>query len=425
MTDIKDALLDFNPWWRQEFSLDFKERELFERISKFLNLPQIIAFTGLRRVGKTTLMLKIVKDKIHDGFEPKNILFFSFDEFKDTEIREVVKEYERMLEKDITKEKYLFLFDEIQKVRNWEEQIKTLYDVFKKNIKMVISGSESLFIRKKTKESLAGRIFEFKIDALSFKEFLNFRDVNMPKISQPQLYEKELLQLFKEYISSSGFPELCTTQDKEIISKYIKESVVEKIIFRDIPNIYKIEDISKLYSIIGIFMEEPGQIIELSELSSELGISRQTLSTYLKYLEDSFLIRKLYNFSKNKRKIERKLKKYYPTIISPTLLFKDDSLSQSKVFEWLIVNQLKAEFFWRDPFKNEVDVVLEKENKITPIEVKYGKIEAEGLKRFMLKFNAKKGYIITLDRELEQEFDKKTISILPAYKFLLINKYLP
>ncbi|MCP2605725.1 AAA family ATPase, partial [Candidatus Aminicenantes bacterium AC-335-O07] len=174
MTDIKEALKDFNPWWRGEFKIDFREREIYKKIQKFISLPQIIAFTGLRRVGKTTLMFKIVEDSINKGFDPKNIIYFSFDEFKEIKIREVIKEYEELMEKDIRKGKYLLLLDEIQKLNNWEEQTKVVYDMFR-NFKIYISGSESLFIRKKSKESLAGRIFEFRVEPLSFKEFLLFQ----------------------------------------------------------------------------------------------------------------------------------------------------------------------------------------------------------------------------------------------------------
>lgn len=108
---------------------------------------------------------------------------------------------------------------------------------------------------------------------------------------------------------------------------------------------FKIKDIGVLESLLEIIMEEPGQLIQLTDLSKELKVSRQTLSNYFFYLEESFLIRKLYNFSRNKRKPERKLKKYYPSILLD-LNFKDDDISKSKAFEWLVVTRLNAEFFW-------------------------------------------------------------------------------
>lgn len=418
MTQIKDALLELNPWWKQGFKVDFKERELYHRIQKFMPLRQIIAFTGLRRVGKTTLMLKIIEDAIKK-FEPKRVIYFSFDEFKEVEIKAVLNSYEELTENNLKEEKNLLLLDEVQKVSNWEDQLKSIYDIYEKHIKIIVSGSESLFIRSKSKETLAGRIFEFKIEPLSFREFLIFKDAKFEPIN---IYKKELEKLFEEFVLTQGFPELINIKDKEIIRKYIKESIIEKVVFRDMQKLFNIKDISIIDSLLNIFLEEPGQIIEISELANDLKVSRQTLSNYLMYLENAFLIRKLYNFSKNRRKIERKLKKYYPTIVSPTLLFKQDDLSKSKVFEWLIVNQLKAEFFWRDPYKNEVDIVLF-EKKIMPIEIKYGKIDFNGVISFMEKFNIKESCIISKNMEEKKEVGDKIISVIPAFKFLLTYKF--
>ncbi|MCD6523171.1 MAG: ATP-binding protein, partial [Candidatus Diapherotrites archaeon] len=411
---IKEALRDSNPWWKEEFSIEFKEREVYRKIQKFLPLPQIIALTGLRRVGKTTLMLKIVVDNIDKGFNPKNIIYFSFDNFRNIEIRKLIQEYEEIMEKDFRSEPHLLLLDEVQKLNNWEEQIKRVYDSFK-NVKIIISGSESLFIKKKSKETLAGRIFEFKVEPLSFKEFLGFRGVKFEPIG---LYETELIKLFNEFTLTQGFPELVGIKDKEIIRKYIQESIIEKIIYKDIPRLFKVRDASTIESLLNMLMEEPGQLIELSDLSKELNISRQTLSNYLRYLEESFLLKKLYNFSRSRRKVERKLKKYYPTIISTNLLFKEDRVYRSKVFECLLVNQLKAEFFWRDPYKNEVDVVMINKEAL-PVEIKYGKIDTKGILTFMKKFGVDVGYIISYKTEEKKRIGNKIISIIPAFKFLL------
>ena len=415
MTSIKDALEELNPWWKKEFKVMFKERHVYKQIKKFMDLPQIIALNGLRRVGKTTLMFKIIDDAIKNGFNPMNIIYFSFDEFRDSEIRTLIREYEGMLEKNFDEGRYLFLLDEIQKLNNWEDQLKAIYDRFKGKIKIIISRSESLFIRKKSKETLAGRIFEFKIEPLSFSEFLLFKEINFKPIG---IYENELRKLFNEFILSEGFPELVGIKDKDIIKKYIKENLIEKIIYKDIPKLFKIKDISVMESLLNIFMEEPGQIIELSKLGNELNISRQAVSNYLTYLEESFLIKKLYNFSKNKRKTERKLKKYYPTIVSVDLLFKEDDFSKSKIFEWIVINQLKTEYFWRDQYKNEVDAIMV-DKEIVPIEIKYGKLDFKGLLAFMRKFNIAEGHIISSYEERIQKFDKNKILITPAFKFLL------
>jgi predicted AAA+ superfamily ATPase len=247
------------------------------------------------------------------------------------------------------------------------------------------------------------------------KEFLTLKEVSYQPVG---LHEKELRLLFKQFVLTLGFPELSSVSDKDIIKKYTKESILEKIFYGDMPKLYNIRNIPVLESLINIFMEEPGQIVDVFEIAKELGVSRQTVSNYLSYLEEAFLLRKLYNFAHNRRKVERKLKKYCPTLISADLLFQADTLSESKVFEWMMVNQVKAEFFWRDPYKHEVDTVLT-EPKVTPIEIKYGKISSEGLLAFMRQFKVDEGYIISGNEERVEQINGKTVFVKPAFKFLL------
>ncbi len=402
---ILNALENSNPWWKGEFELDYKNRLVYEEIKKYIKNRQIISLTGLRRTGKTTILLKIVKDLIID-YGKENVVYFSFDDFRETKLNEVIDGYFELMKKD-KDEPILFLFDEIQKVSGWEEQLKRLYDENKK-FKFVISGSESLFIRKGTRESLAGRMFEFQIKTLCFKEFLDFRE---KKFDNLILYRKEILSEFKNFLYCNGFPEIIN-ENEEFIRKYIKENVVEKIIYRDIPQIVPIENPVILSQMFNIIAKDPGQIIQMDKLAKELGISRQTASNYLDYLEKSFLIRKLYNFSRNARKTQTRLKKYYPVI-----LFSEEIGNREifgKVFETFVVNELNAEFFWRDTYKNEVDVIL-KNDEIIPIEVKVSNIETKPITLFMNKFKLKKGIILTYDREEM----KDRVKVIPFYKYFL------
>jgi len=415
MPQTRDALLEQNPWWKGDFELEYREREIYSEVKKFMRLPQIVALTGLRRAGKTTLMLKAAKDAMADGLDARNVLYFSFDEFKEAEIRELLREYEAVVDRDLRAGHFLVLLDEIQKLEGWDDQLKALYDARRRNVKFVISGSESLFIQEKSAETLAGRLFEFRVDPLSFREYLAFRDVDYRPIP---VYERELAKLFDDFVATQGFPELVSIRDKSVVRKYLRESIVEKVVIRDLPRLLGIRDISAIESLLNILMEEPGQLIEISELSGALGISRRTLSTYLAYLERSFLVRKLYNYSRSRRKVERKLRKYYPVIVSATLTFSTEDLARSRIFEWAVVNQLRAEFFWRDPYRHEVDIVLGERTPI-PVEVKYGGLDTHGLRFFMSKFNVRKGYIVTPNQEEKRKLNGKDLFIVPVYRALL------
>lgn len=414
MTQIRDYLVDFNPWWGNSFSHFSNSRLVFESILKFFGKRQIIALTGLRRVGKTTLMLKLVDLLLKKGFNSKKILFFSFDEFPNVNFRDIIAEFELVFGFDGKDKDYYVFFDEIQKVDGWENQLKTIYDLNPK-LRIIISGSESLFIRTKSKETLAGRIFEFMIQPLSFKEFIEFKG---KEFSNLFLHKKELFLLFNEFLLTQGFPELIGENDKEFIKKYVSEGIIDKVLYKDLQRMFKIKDMAGFESIVKIIMDDPGQIIEANSLAKQLGLQRTVVSNNLNLLEKSFLVKRLFNFSKNARKSSRKLKKYYPTIVSPSILFKEDSFSKSIVFESILVNQLQGEFFWRDQYKNEVDVILT-EKEVTPIEIKYGKIELKGLKEFMQKFGIKKGIVLTLNKEYEIKENGFIIRAVPAWKWFL------
>ena len=412
MATIQERLVEFNPWWKEAFTLEFKPRKIYSEIRKFHGLPQIVALTGLRRVGKSTLLKKIVQDEIARGKDPKTIMYFSFDEFKDTEPSEILKAYNELTEKDVSKEKTLLVFDEVQKINDWENKIKTVYDLYKGKAKIYISGSESLFVKTKSKETLAGRIFYFKVETLSFKEYLDFKQKKLEPIA---LYQREVFKEFKEFIQSQGFPELVGITGRQVIQKYLQEGIVEKIVYKEIPAIFSVKETAILESLLKLLMEEPGQMIDMRTLASQFKTTRQTISNYFSFLEQAFLIRKLYNYSPNKRKVERKLKKYYPTILSPALTFKEDTISQSKVLECIVANSLNAEFFWRDQYKNEVDIILTKPVLI-PIEVKLSETKSKSLELFMQKFKAKKGYIITQNQETKE---KGKVEVMPAFKYFL------
>jgi predicted AAA+ superfamily ATPase len=164
--------------------------------------------------------------------------------------------------------------------------------------------------------------------------------------------------------------------------------------------------------LLDLIMFSPGQIIDVTSLSKELGLSRQAVSLYLDYLEKSFLIRKVYNFSTNLRRQKRALKKYYPAVIFPQIVEEKFPICFENSFIW----QSDARFFYRDAYQNEVDMVLvDKDKKIIPVEIKAGNIDFKGIKYFLKKYKLKEGLIISLKEEKEQE----NIKVIPFYKYLL------
>jgi len=402
---LRSALIESNPWWKNPaWDPQLKPRQVLEDIRKVIPLRQIIAISGLRRVGKSSLMHYL----IHELNGTEDTLYFSFDDFSSVEIDELLDIYTFLTGKPLPR--FLFL-DEIQKLENWQEKLKRIYD--QKNVKIFISGSESLFIKKRSRESLAGRIFEFTIKQLSFKEYLSFKNIEVSP-----LYEKEIKRELGHYLFTGGFPELIDVTERKIARDYIYSSIVEKVIFSDIPRLFRIEEPSLLRTIIDIILDNPGMIMDFVSASRELGVSRQTLSNYTFYLESSYLIKRLYNYSPNRSTSEKKSKKFYPTFPALALYYDDSKITN--VVESICVLHADAKFFWRSPQKDEVDIVRLREESVEPIEIKYSETHLKhALHKFSKKYGGTRGYVVTKDSEKIEKSEDFEIHYVPLWKWLL------
>jgi len=410
---LLERILKQNLWWEKkeiEEIRDYKERFLLKEIWEYLKDPQIIAILGLRRTGKTVLLLQIIK-RLLKGISPKKILYFSFDEIlgKDPEVIEKILEiYENEILKENLKNVYIF-FDEINHLENWQIILKRFYDL-KRNIKFFISGSSSIYL-KKTKESLAGRIYEFNLPPLDFKEFLYLKGIEIKDIFLQRLTLKKELN---KYFFSGSFPEIINESDFLKVKKYVN-SVIEKIIFYDIPKVYEIAKPEVLKTILSFVAQKPGMLMEYQTLASNLGISYQTISKYVGYLEKSFLIKLIYNFRGSPIARARKLKKAYLGSINLISGFLD---SEKELFEKLpflaenlVCLYLDARWFWKK--YTEIDFYHQK----TAIEVKYGETKPDIKNAILAAKTLKSQKLLIITKDIEEK--KKSIEFIPLWKWLL------
>ena len=417
-----EILTQFNRWWKthsveQELAPDIK-RDMFSKIEKYLKLRQIVAVVGLRRTGKTTMMFQVIDNLVKGGVDPKNILYFSFDESVD-DIRSLVTLYsEKILKKDIRSEKIYMFLDEIQKLDDWQNKIKIYYDMYP-NIKFFVTGSASVNILLDAKETLAGRIFYFELDVLSFEEFLRFKGKDVALLKNDADIWKHEIKIELENYLLRPFPEMIDFDD-DVAKVYVKENIVEKAIFRDLRVLFDVKDIELIERLIMIVASDPGLILNLDEISKEVGKSRQTVSNYMRYLKDCFILKDVRNYRGSFKASSRKLKKYY--LIHPCIALALADASIGKVAENLVQFASKANLFWREANK-EVDFVLQDGSQILPIESKYSsKIrmrDLKGLLRFMDKFGVDTGFVITENCEALEVYKGFNIQFVPLWKYLL------
>ncbi len=419
---LLERILKQNSWWQgEEFAeiKGYKERYLLKEIERYLKAPQIIAILGLRRTGKSVLLLQIIK-RLLSKISPKRILYFSFDEIlgKDPEIIEkIVQIYENEILKENLKDVYIF-FDEINHLENWQVILKRYYDL-KRRIKFFVSGSSSIYL-KKSKESLAGRIYEFNLSPLDFAEYLYLKGVDIKDINLKRLILKRELN---KYFFSGSLPEIIGETDFSKVKKYV-DSVIDKIIFYDIPKVYEVSQPEALKVILSFIAQRPGMILEYQNLASNLRITYQTASKYVEYLEKSFLVKLVYNFRGSPVARARKLKKVYLGSINLISGFLDSERELLEKLPYLAENlvclNLNAKWFWKK--YTEVDFY----HKNMPIEIKYteAKPDIENSLLAAKALKSKKILIITKDIEGKQMQKGIEISYLPLWKFLLLPEAL-
>ena len=412
-----ERILRQNPWWEGkeiEIIKGLKERPLLKEILKYKDDKQAIAVIGLRRVGKTVLMMQFI-NRLLKEVDAKRVFYFSFDEITGKRpgiIEDVLRVYEEEVLREELKNAYIF-FDEINRVEDWQVMIKRYYDL-NKRIKFVVSGSSSIYLRR-TRESLAGRIYEFELEPLSFEEFLFLRGIEVKDLTiQSQTLRREL----NNYFVRGGFPEIMEERDFEKIRKYVS-SVVEKIIFYDIPKVYDVGEPELLREILGLIARKPGSLVEYRKIASALNLSYQTVSKYVGYLERAFLIRLMYNYRGSPIARARKLKRAYLGTPSLALAFMG---SEEEVYsiipqlaENLIATHLRAKFFWRKYY--EVDFLHDK----VPIEVKYRERpdEIDGALKAAKQLGSNRLVVVTKDLEKKERRSGVNVSFVPLWKFLL------
>ncbi len=355
---MSELLRQQNPHWEGGRYIYPLKREAYKTLLENLKNKLIISIEGPRRVGKSILMKQMIEELISNGTNPYDILYFSFDDYT-LKVMQIVKEFEELKKQNIREKKYYLFFDEIQKIKDWQVYVKILYDNYP-NLKLIISGST---LRVSKKESLAGRILEFFIKPLSFKEYLLF--INKEKILNSDVDETFLTE-YKNYLFKQ-YPDIALDQNLNI-KNYIA-SIIKKIVFEDSDKYFKDSDKDLLHSITCIILRDPGQIIDYNDLAKDLGVDRKSISKYINFLVKSSLIRKVYNFSNNARKIETKAKKFYPFCTTLTKYVTDDP-NLSKIIECDVAFQTDADFFWNNR-NEEIDFILNEENKRIGVEVKF------------------------------------------------------
>ena len=299
---MKELLYKSNPWWEAEMTAmtTVIEREKYLKIlGEALDNKDIVFLTGLRRVGKTSIMKGFIARLIQQkNINPQYICYISLDliALDDTEISQIVDEYRQIWRLESKQKIYLF-FDEVTHKNNYQRALKNLYDL--DNVKIYASSSSASLLRDKN-AFLTGRQRVLEIMPLDFNEYLQFRKIH---IKQADFHLK--LSYFEDYMQDGGMPEYVLTRDLSYL-----QNLIDSIIHKDIIAMHKIKNIQVVKDFYRLLMERSGKQLSLNKIAKILSIGVDTARRYLSYFEDNYLIYTIEKYGKLNERLKNPKKIY-------------------------------------------------------------------------------------------------------------------
>lgn len=390
----------------------FKYRKTLNKIKKYLNHERIVILLGSRQVGKTTLM-KMIQENLQDKSYYLNM--------EDPEKLQILAEGVAGLKQSgylNDREKLCLFIDEFHYLENPNSLFKEIYDNFPL-VSIIASGSASLEIQHKIKESLTGRKLTVNVFPLDFHEYLQFTDEGRAKFIEGVDPEGALLHsknvaikttrnTFREFVLFGGLPQIVLEQDNEMKKVRLQE-IFDTYIQKDIKGILKNIEIAIFNRMVQIIASQIGNLLNISELSGTLGVSRNQTIFYMEVLRETFVNFLLKPHYSNIRKEVSKTPKtfFYDNGVRNQILKQFAQLELRADNGALLENAVFMELFKNLPVsqdikysrtknKTEVDFIIRKDENLYPIEVKLGNIKEipHGLKNFATTYNVKTAFIV-------------------------------
>lgn len=380
-------------------------------ISRALKSNQVVAITGIRRCGKSTLLRQIAakySEYYYLNFDDDRLLGFTVSDFENL----------MMAWKKLSKAGVIVL-DEIQVVPGWERFVRRIHD---ENYKVFITGSNADLLSGELSSHLTGRHHSIELYPFSLYEFLKFR--NFDSTIKTTDNHIRLTELTDEYLENGGFPEYLIYQDPEYLRR-----VYEDIIYRDLIVRFKIRDTKSFRELSRYLFTNITSVIGYNSLQRVLNIgSVWSVKNYIDYLRQSFLFTEVFKYDYSMKKQLVYDKKIFSIDNglrnAVSLRFSNDS---GKLLENAVFIHLKRTdneiYYYKG--KRECDFLISYKNKIaSAIQVtdlitnSNRDREMEGLREAMQKFDLKEGTIITRDTEDKYDVNEGVIRIVPAYKWL-------
>ena len=379
------------------------KREIYlQQLEYFINQPFVKIITGIRRSGKSSVLVLLKEKLIAKGVSSEQIIQLNFESFRHSELRTAKSLYEHLASLIQPGKKYYILLDEIQEVIEWEKCVNSLVVDF--DIDIYLTGSNSHLLSSELATFLAGRYIEIPVYTLSFSEFIHFQSA----YHLSEIHDKK--KLFIKYLRFGGFPAIHTGEFTEEVAYKIVYDIYSSVILRDTIQRYNIRDIELLERVIRYVIDNIGNTFSGKNVadyfkSQQRKIDLNTVYNYLHALEGAFILYRVPRFDIKGKEFLKTQEKFYLSDVSllyATMGYKDRLISG--VLENIVFLELKRRGYTVAVGKSdstEIDFVAEKQGRKIYVQVAYKLDNQSTINReFNTLLNIKDQYpkfVVTMD----------------------------
>jgi len=425
---LLDILVAQNPWWSgRDFSAlaGICRERYFKKIRAYHDSGEIVVLNGVRRSGKTTLLMQMVQDMINErGVDPRSILFVNCDEPAITQLEnpldQVLDTYRREV---YSREGATLVFDEIQTIPGWERWIKAVYD--RKQFRLAISGSSSYLLDSQVSQLISGRYLSLQVYPLDFSEYLLFHGID--GIADPVLLASkkyEILELFHRYLYEGGFPQTALRKNDSVREDQLR-AYYDSIVYRDIIRENDVRNQRALGDLLAYLMTNFTSPYSYRKLVDLLGVDPETIKEYIRYAEMAQILFEVQYFSYSLNVQARNNKKIYciDNGLRNAVSF-SFSKDAGRCAENLVYIELRRRgytpYYWKK--NGEVDFVLKmRDTSIMAINVNYTdqihRRETDALREFAEAFGPKVSRCLLLTKDTQGT--EGIIQYIPLWRWLL------
>ena len=436
--EIIAILEDWNFWskpFRENFSRKIYEDEVVHKAST----NEIIFLKGVRRSGKSTILLNHIQNLIKEGVPKENILFINLEDprFATSLSLNLLEEIKQayiyyMNPKD---KPYIFL-DEVQNIDGFEKWLLKEYEL--QTSHLFATGSNSKLLSKEIGSSLSGRYLDIQVSPLCFKEYLLFNNLVVEKSYDLISKKIEIERYFEQFMLYGGFPKVVLTEDVAL-KEFELKSYFDSILLRDIVARYKLDNFRILEHLSIFLLSSISNAISITKVKNRLGVSHDLASRYMEYLENTYMIQSIPLF-------DWSLQKQY---VNPKKIYSiDTGLSKRVSFEvgkrigdmlenivYLELNRRHSEiYYFKTAQGYEVDFLIKEYEKITHLvqvsktlqDKKTKKRELRALVKASDELKHSKNInllLLTMAESCTETIDDKTIKIVNIIEWLLFDDW--